>query len=150
MAFFDDLGDSLGRLGKTVAGRAKNAAETGNLKIQIANAQKEVTKAYAELGKKYAELNADKDDDFNRGSAQMRMGNLYKVHNAYDGRDLEKYEEAVKSFRKCNNNHYLLIALRDLGALYRYRKADKAEEILKEAIRIFWSFCAGRKRMHLA
>ena len=83
---------------------------------------------------KNAELNADKDDDFNRGYAQMRMGNLYKEHNAYDGRDLEKYEEAVKSFRKCKNNHYLLIALRDLGALYRYRKADKAEEILKEAI----------------
>ena len=83
---------------------------------------------------KNAELYADKDDDFNRGYAQLRMGNLYRVHNAYDGRDLEKYEEAVKSFRKCKNNHYLLIALRDLGALYRYRKADKAEEILKEAI----------------
>ena len=63
MAFFDELGDSLGRLGKTVAGRAKNAAETGNLKIQIANAQKEVTKAYTELGKKFAELNPDTADE---------------------------------------------------------------------------------------
>ena len=63
MAFLDELGDSLGRLGKTVAGRAKNAAETGNLKIQIANAQKEVTKAYTELGKKFAELNQDTMDE---------------------------------------------------------------------------------------
>ena len=63
MAFFDELGDSLGRLGKTFAGRAKNAAETGNLKIQIANAQKEVTKAYTELGKKFAELNPDTEDE---------------------------------------------------------------------------------------
>ena len=59
MAFFDDLG----RLGKTVAGRAKNAAETGNLKLQIANAQKDVTKAYAELGKKFAELNPETMDE---------------------------------------------------------------------------------------
>ena len=83
---------------------------------------------------KNAELTADKDDYFNRGYAQLRMGNLYRRHNAYDGRDLEKYEEAVQNFRYSKNNHYLLIALRDLGALYRYRRADKAEEILNEAI----------------
>ncbi len=63
MAFFEDLGDSLGRFGKTVAGRAKNAAETSNLKLQIGSAQKEVTKAYAELGKKFAELNPDCADE---------------------------------------------------------------------------------------
>ena len=59
MAFFEDIGESLGRFGKTIAGRARNAVDTGNLKIQISNAQKEVTKAYAELGKKYVEMNPE-------------------------------------------------------------------------------------------
>ena len=82
---------------------------------------------------KTAELNADKTDDFNRGYAQLRMGDMYRLRNAYDGRDIEKYEDAVKSFRKAKNDHYLIISLKDLGALYRFRKADKAEETLLEA-----------------
>ena len=73
------------------------------------------------------------DDLFNRGYAQLRMGSLYKRHHAFDGRDLEKYEDAVESFRKVKNNLYLIISLKDLGSLYRFRKADKAEKTLIEA-----------------
>ena len=73
------------------------------------------------------------DDLFNRGYAQLRMGSLYKRHHAFDGRDLEKYEDAVESFRKVKNNLYLTISLKDLGSLYRFRKADKAEKTLIEA-----------------
>jgi len=83
---------------------------------------------------KMAELYADEKDNFNRGYAQLRMGNLYKQHNAWDGRDIEKFEQAEKSFRKLKNNHYLILCLKDIGALYRYRKADKAEAALTEAI----------------
>ena len=83
---------------------------------------------------KRAEVYADEKDDFNRGYAQLRMGSLYKRHHAFDGRDLEKYEDAVESFRKVKNNHYLIISLKDLGGLYRYRNAEKAEDILNEAI----------------
>lgn len=83
---------------------------------------------------KRAEVYADEKDDFNRGYAQLRMGSLYKRHNAFDGRDIEKYEDAVESFRKVKNNHYLIISLKDLGGLYRYRNAEKAENILNEAV----------------
>ncbi len=83
---------------------------------------------------KRAEVYADEKDDFNRGYAQLRMGSLYKRHHAFDGRDIEKYEDAVESFRKVKNNHYLIISLKDLGGLYRYRNAEKAEDILNEAI----------------
>lgn len=86
---------------------------------------------------KWAELDADKDDHFNHGYSQLRMGSLYKRHNAWDGRDIEKYADAVNSFRKVQNNHnYLIICLRDLGSLYRFRQADKAEETLNEAIKL--------------
>ena len=83
---------------------------------------------------KRAEVYADEKDDFNRGYAQLRMGDLYKRHQAYDGRDIEKFEDALKSFRKIQNNHYLILTLKDLGTLYRYRNAEKAEEDLNEAI----------------
>ena len=83
---------------------------------------------------KSAELHAGENDHFNRGYAQLRMGSLYKAHNALDGRDLEKYEDAIESFRKIDNNRYLIISLKDLGTLYRFRNADKAEASLKEAI----------------
>ncbi len=83
---------------------------------------------------KMAELYADENDYFNRGYAQLRMGSLYRIFNAYDGRDIEKYEQATENFRLSKNNHFLIVSLRDLGALYRYRKVDKAEETLNEAI----------------
>ena len=60
MAFFDNLGDKIGRAGKTAFGRAKNAAETGNLKMQIAGAQKEEAKAFEALVFTSAEI-VDRD-----------------------------------------------------------------------------------------
>ena len=83
---------------------------------------------------KWAELYADKDDYFNIGYAQFSMGKLYSDHQAYDGREIEKLEQAVDNFRKAGNNLYLIISLKILGTQYRYRNADKAEEKLKEAI----------------
>jgi len=83
---------------------------------------------------KKAEVTAGEDDHFNRGYAQLRMGKLYTNHQAYDGRDIEKLEQAVASFRKANNDTYLIISLKELGAQYRYRKAEQAEETLNEAI----------------
>ena len=85
---------------------------------------------------KWAELNADKNDHFNRGYAQLRMGSLYRRCNAYDGRDIEKYEDAVKSFEKTDKYKYLIVSLRDLGASYRFRNAKKAEENSMKAIEL--------------
>ena len=83
---------------------------------------------------KTAELYSDKKDYFNRGYAQLRMGSLYKKYKAFDGSEIKKYAQADSSFRSINNDYYLMLTLRDLGALYRYRNPVKAEEMLNEAI----------------
>ena len=84
---------------------------------------------------KQAEVNANTDGDiFNKGYALLRMGNLYYEHHAYDGRDIEKMEKALECFRKAGNTHYQILCLKDLGAMYRSTKAEKAEKTLNEAI----------------
>ena len=62
------------------------------------------------------------------------MGSLYHDHHAYDGRDIEKLEQALECFRKANDKHYQIVCLKDLGAMYRGTNTDKAEEKLNEAI----------------
>ena len=101
MALFDDLG----RLGKTVAGRAKNAAETGNLKLQIANAQKEVTKAYAELGRKFAELNPDSVDEslkplLDAAKAAARVGSLQSAELMFISSSTKKERRKSRNRRR--------------------------------------------------
>jgi len=84
---------------------------------------------------KQAEVSADNNDDlFNKGYALLRMGKLFVNHHAYDGRDIEKMEKALECFRKSGNTHYQIVCLKDLGALYRSTKPDKAEKTLNEAI----------------
>ncbi len=58
---------------------------------------------------KKAEVTASEEYDYNRGYAQLRMGNLYYGHHAYDGRDIEKLEQAWESFRKSEDIHYQIV-----------------------------------------
>ena len=89
----------------------------------------------AMLSFKQAEIEAlDKNDIFNTGYARLRMGSLYNNYYAYDGRDIEKYEQAYESFKLVNNFDYQFICLIKLGANYRQTNADKAEEALNKAI----------------
>ncbi len=83
---------------------------------------------------KLAEVTAAPHDDFNRGYAQLRMGKLYASHSAHDGRDIEKLEQAVENFRHCNDIHYQILSLKELGAVTYWSELPKAERILKEAI----------------
>lgn len=84
---------------------------------------------------KRAEVNADLNGDhFNKGYALLRMGKLYADHHAYDGRDIEKLEQAYTSFRLVGDTTYQIICLKELGALYRSRFADVAQNKLNEAI----------------
>ena len=84
---------------------------------------------------KQAEVSANLAGDiFNKGYALLRMGKLYYKFHAHDGRDIEKMEKALECFRKAGNKHYQIICLKDLGAMYRSTKADKAEMTLNEAI----------------
>ena len=84
---------------------------------------------------KHADVTAtDNLDYFNMGYARLRMGKLYASYRAYDGRDIEKMEQALDYFRKAKNTKYQIVCLKDLGALYRSKDINKAEELLNEAI----------------
>ena len=84
---------------------------------------------------KHAEVNANENGDhFYNGYALFRMGKLYATYHAYDGRDIEKVEQALEHFRQVNDTTYQIMCLKELGALYRSRNADVAEKMLKEAM----------------
>ena len=84
---------------------------------------------------KKAEATASENGDyFNKGYSLLRMSKLYTSHNALDGRDLEKLEQAVECFERVKDTTYQILCLKELGALYRSRNADVAENKLKEAI----------------
>ena len=83
---------------------------------------------------KIADVIAGENDPFNRGYARLRMGKLYANHHAYDGRDIEKLEQALVDFTKCGNTYYQTVCLNDLGALYRPTNTHRAEEYLNKAI----------------
>ena len=85
---------------------------------------------------KKAEVTASEEDDYNRGYAQLRMGKLYYGHHAYDGRDIEKLEQALESFRKSKDIHYQIVCLSDLGAMYRSTIKKEAEQKLTDAFNL--------------
>jgi len=83
---------------------------------------------------KRAEVIANENDHFNRGYANLRMGKLYARHHAYDGRDIEKLEQALDHFNKSGDTYYQIICLNDLGALYRSTDTIKSQKNLNMAI----------------
>jgi len=113
------------------------------------NELEKLTRAYIykgavleELGKldsamhyyKKAEVTASEEDYFNRGYALLRIGKLYSNHHAYDGRDIEKLEQALDYFRQARDTTYQIFCSRDLGSIYRNTSAENAEKNLNEAI----------------
>ena len=86
------------------------------------------------LYKRAEESASNNGDYFNKGYALLRMGKLYTGHHAYDGRDIEKLEQAYTSFRIAEDTTYQIMCLKELGALYRSRQADVAKNKLNEAI----------------
>ena len=89
----------------------------------------------AMLSYKRAEVEAlEKKDIFNVGYARLRMGVLYNEHHAYDGRDIEKFEQALDCFKATNNIDYQIVCLQKLGANYRQTNPDKAKKAISEAI----------------
>ena len=84
---------------------------------------------------KQAEIEAlNSNDVFNTGYARFRMGVLYNNYYAYDGRDIEKFEQALNCFKLTNNVNYQIICQNKLGANYRQTNANKAKTTLNEAI----------------
>lgn len=83
---------------------------------------------------KQAQVTAAPSDYFNQGYALMCMGKLYHDHHAYDGRDIEKIEQALDCFKRCNDSIYQMICLKQLGAFCRVTNPQKAEDALNEVM----------------
>jgi hypothetical protein len=82
---------------------------------------------------KQAEFAAE-GDEFNLGYAKLRIAKLYSKHHAYDGRDIEKIEQALDCFKRLNDTIYQIISLKELGSAYRPTKTDTSIVILQKAI----------------
>ena len=82
---------------------------------------------------KHAETTAAHDDYFNLGYVNMCMGALYRDHYAMDGKDVQKYEEALKYLMQTSEQHYQLVCMINLGSLYRLKQNQKAEHMLMQA-----------------
>ena len=82
---------------------------------------------------KFAESTAAHDDYFNLGYVNMRMGALYRDHYAMDGKDVQKYEEALEFLNHTNDRNYQLLCMINLGSLYRLKQSPKAEQMLLQA-----------------
>ena len=83
---------------------------------------------------KTAEATADPKDYFNLGYVKYRMGYLYGSFYTMDGKDLEKYKEAVDCFSKTNDTVYQILSLNNLGCLYRETKPEEAMETFNKAM----------------
>lgn len=83
---------------------------------------------------KSAEVKAAPDDYFNRGYAQLCMGKLYHNNHAYDGRDIEKIDQALQCFEHCNDTLYQAICKLQLGAFCRVTDPAKAEKALNDVM----------------
>ena len=85
---------------------------------------------------KSAEATASPDDYFNLGYCKMRMGSLYNDYYSMNGREIEKYEEAIHYFRMSCDTAYLLTAMNNLACFYRDSKPKEAETLLMQASEI--------------
>ena len=56
MAFFEDLGKKLTKVGEVTAQKTKEVAEFTKANAKILDVQNKLDKAYAEVGRKYVEL----------------------------------------------------------------------------------------------
>lgn len=59
MAFLDEFGKKITKTSQSVAKKAKDAAEIGNLKLQIKEEERALRGIYAELGEKYYVLHSE-------------------------------------------------------------------------------------------
>ena len=82
---------------------------------------------------KQAEATAAPDDYFNLGYIKLRTGYLYGQYYALNGKDIEKYEEAVDCFSHTNDTCYQIISMNNLGCAYRETMPVKAISMFKRA-----------------
>ena len=88
----------------------------------------------AMLHYKHAEATAAPDDYFNLGYVKMRMGTLYRDYYSIDGKEIEKFKQALEYFNRTNSKPQQLNCLINLGSIYRLKLPQKADSVLLDAM----------------
>ncbi len=82
---------------------------------------------------KQSEENASRTDFNNLGYAKLQMGALYNKYYTMDGKEIEKYKEALECYRNTQDTIHLMVCMNNLGCLFRETRPKEAESLLLEA-----------------
>lgn len=95
MAFFEDLGKKLTKVGEVAAEKTKGVAEYTKVNAKILDIQNKLDKAYVEIGKKYLELHpANEEEDM-----KYVVDAAYALENQL--KELRKQLQELKGTTKC-------------------------------------------------
>ena len=83
---------------------------------------------------KQAEAAASPDDYENLGYINLRMASLYNKTYIVDSTDLVKYKKALYYYNKSGNEHYQLVCLLQIGAIYRKFNCDSSFYYINKGI----------------
>ena len=95
MAFFEDLGKKLTKVGEVAAEKTKGVAEYTKLNAKILDIQNKLDKAYVEVGKKYLELHPANEEEDMKAVVEA----VYVLEDQL--KDLRKQLQELKGTAKC-------------------------------------------------
>ena len=96
MAFFEDLGKKLTKVGEAAAEKTKEVAEFTKANAKILDVQNKLDKAYVEVGKKYLELHPANDEE---GMEEV-VNAVYALEDQL--KELRKQLQELKGTAKCD------------------------------------------------
>lgn len=95
MAFFEDLGKKLTKVGEAAAEKTKEVAEFTKVNAKILDTQNKLDKAYIEVGKKYLELHPANDEE----DMEAVVNTVYALEDQL--KELRKQLQELKGTFKC-------------------------------------------------
>ncbi len=96
MAFFEELGKTLTKVGEATAQKTKEVAEFTKVNAKILEVQNKLDKAYAEVGKRYLELHPANEEE----EMKSAVNGVYKLEDQL--RDLKRQLQELKGTVKCD------------------------------------------------
>jgi hypothetical protein len=95
MAFFEDLGKKLTKVGEVAAEKTKEVAEFTKVNAKILDTQNKLDKAYIEVGKRYVELHPANEEDEMKSAVEA----VYGLEDQL--KELRKQLQDLKGTLKC-------------------------------------------------
>lgn len=96
MAFFEDLGKKLTKVGEVAAEKTKEVAELTKVNAKILDVQNKLDKAYIEVGKKYLELHPANDEE----DMEAVVNAVYELEDQL--KELRRQLQELKGTVKCD------------------------------------------------